>query len=160
MLIPLRACASTDAELYHNQAADPNWDSIRIENAHLESHLERRELMPAVLVEDHKYITSFDPATTLHIGTIVADNDADIAEKIDKAARSQLEWSETTFGQRRRVIRSLLKWLVDNQAAVAKVACRDTGKTCELSFAHITFQSLTVDASDRFCLGRNINDLL
>jgi acyl-CoA reductase-like NAD-dependent aldehyde dehydrogenase len=87
--------------------------------------------MPPMPVEEHKYITSFDPATSLHIGTFVADNEIDIANKIDRAARSQQDWSETTFGQRRRVIRSLLKWLVDNQEDAARVACRDTGKTCE-----------------------------
>jgi acyl-CoA reductase-like NAD-dependent aldehyde dehydrogenase len=89
------------------------------------------ELMPAVLVKERRYITSFDPATSLHIGTFVADNEADIANKIDRAAHCQISWQRATFRQRRRVIRSLMKWLVDNQDVAARVACRDTGKTCE-----------------------------
>jgi acyl-CoA reductase-like NAD-dependent aldehyde dehydrogenase len=80
---------------------------------------------------ERKYITSFDPTTSLHIGTFVADNEIDIANKIDRAAHVQQNWRKTTFGKRKRVIRSLLKWLVDNQNVAARVACRDTGKTCE-----------------------------
>jgi acyl-CoA reductase-like NAD-dependent aldehyde dehydrogenase len=86
--------------------------------------------MPAVHVSERRYITSFDPATSLHIGTFIADNEDEIAKKIDAAANAQLGWASTTFGQRRRVIRSLMKWLVENQDDAAKVACRDTGKTC------------------------------
>jgi acyl-CoA reductase-like NAD-dependent aldehyde dehydrogenase len=78
---------------------------------------------------ERKYITSFDPATSLHIGTFIADNEIDIAHKIDRAAHVQQNWRKTTFGKRKRVIRSLLKWLVDNQNVAARVACRDTGKT-------------------------------
>lgn len=116
----------------NNQAADPKWTSVPISNAHLESHLQIAELMPMVPLHDRRYVTSFDPATSLHIGTFVTDNEADIATKIDRAARSQQDWSDTTFGKRRRVIRSLLKWLVDHQNEAARVACRDTGKTCKL----------------------------
>ena len=39
------------------------------------------------------------------------------------------------FHDRRRVMRSLKKWLVDNQETCAKVACRDTGKTSEFVVA-------------------------
>lgn len=81
-------------------------------------------------IPERRYITSFDPATGLHIGTFLADNEMEIQHKIEKAAKAQKAWKATTFQQRRRVIRSLLKWLVDNQDVCARVACRDTGKTC------------------------------
>lgn len=87
------------------------------------------ELLPAMPVESRRYITSFDPATSLHLGTFIADDEDDIAKKIDRAAIAQRKWRKTTFRERRRVIRSLLKWLVNNQADAARVACRDTGKT-------------------------------
>lgn len=87
--------------------------------------------MPAVQVEGRRYITSYDPATSLHIGTFIADNERDINNKIERAAQAQQEWSHSTFQKRKRVIRSLMKWLVDNQDDAARVACRDTGKTCE-----------------------------
>jgi acyl-CoA reductase-like NAD-dependent aldehyde dehydrogenase len=81
-------------------------------------------------VAGKKYITSFDPATGFHIGLEIADNEEEIKRKIDRARSAQQTWRKTTFTERRRVIRSLLKWLVDNKESCARVACRDTGKTC------------------------------
>ena len=87
--------------------------------------------MPVLNIPGRRYITSFDPSTGLHIGTFLADNEQEIESKIKRAAEAQKKWKHTTFQQRRRVVRSLLKWLVENQDVCARVACRDTGKTCE-----------------------------
>jgi acyl-CoA reductase-like NAD-dependent aldehyde dehydrogenase len=76
------------------------------------------------------YITCFDPATALHLDTVLADNKEDIERKIREAAIAQKRWKHTTFAERRRVIRSLKAWIIENQELCAKVACRDTGKTC------------------------------
>jgi acyl-CoA reductase-like NAD-dependent aldehyde dehydrogenase len=78
------------------------------------------------------YITCFDPATGLHLDTPLADNIDDIETKISNAEAAQLTWRKSSFAERKRVIRSLKKWLVDNQEVCARVACRDTGKTREL----------------------------
>ena len=78
------------------------------------------------------YITCFDSATGLHLDTLLADNLDDIETKINNAETAQAEWRETSFAERKRVIRSLKKWLVENQEVCARVACRDTGKTREL----------------------------
>lgn len=83
-----------------------------------------------MVIPGNKYITSFDPATGLSLGIFVADNEQDIHGKILRAQEAQKTWRETTFTQRRRVVRSLNKWLVDNQDDCARVACRDSGKTC------------------------------
>lgn len=115
------------------QAADPTWVSIPIQNPHLESHLEMEDVAPAMVIPGRRYITSFDPATGLHIGTFMADNEDEIQRKIKSAASAQKKWKRTTFTQRRRVVRSLMKWLVDNQEVCARVACRDSGKTRELN---------------------------
>lgn len=84
--------------------------------------------------EGDRYITSFDPSTGVHLGTFIADDEVQIRRKIELAQKAQRTWKVTTFQQRRRVIRSLLKWLVDNQEVCARVACRDTGKTCKWLF--------------------------
>lgn len=82
-----------------------------------------------MIPDDRKFITSYDPATGLHIGTFLADDKEAIELKIERSVEAQKTWKTTSFTQRRRVIRSLLKWLVDNQDVCARVACRDTGKT-------------------------------
>lgn len=115
----------------YKQAADPHWQSLLIPNPNLESHLANPDLLPP----DHtpgrsrRYITSYDPATSLFIGAIVADDSESISSKIEKARLAQKTWRETTFTQRKKFLRSLLKWLVDNREVCARVACRDTGKT-------------------------------
>ncbi|KZP32530.1 ALDH-like protein [Athelia psychrophila] len=110
-------------------AADPKWETITIHDANLESHLVHDDLLPMNPAEGRRYITSFDPSTSMHLGTFAADSEADIDAKIERAGRAQVKWAQTTFGERRRVIRTLMKWLVDNQDVAARVACRDTGKT-------------------------------
>src|SRR5260221_9933860 len=112
------------------KAADPTWESRQLIEPNLQSHLKTPELLP-VMAEGRQWITSFDPATGLHIGSFLADNEEEIERKIRVVQQAQRTWKKTTFQQRRRVIRSLLKWLVDNQEACARVACRDTGKTCQ-----------------------------
>jgi acyl-CoA reductase-like NAD-dependent aldehyde dehydrogenase len=83
-----------------------------------------------------QYITCFDPSTGYHLDTIPADSEYDIAEKINHARRAwiQSRWAESSFGERRRVMRSLLRWVVKNREACARVACRDTGKTSKRWF--------------------------
>ncbi len=114
------------------KAADPNWqDTIQLKEPSLESHLTHPDLLPLMAQENDHYITSFDPSTGFHLGTFIADNETEIRQKIERTQRAQRTWKDTTFQQRRRVIRSLLKRLVDNQEVCARVACRDTGKTCK-----------------------------
>ena len=124
------------------QAASPNFHSYVISKASVRSHEDNHELLPAVTQEGRRYITSYDPATGLHIGTFLADDEDDIARKIESASQAQPVWRESTFRKRRRVVRSLMKWLVDNQDDVARVACRDTGKTCKLTI--FTFSLLSI----------------
>jgi acyl-CoA reductase-like NAD-dependent aldehyde dehydrogenase len=80
-----------------------------------------------------QYITCFDPSTGYHLDTIPADTEFDIAEKVDLARRawSKSRWAQSSFGDRKRVMRSLLRWVVKNRETCARVACRDTGKTSE-----------------------------
>ncbi|CAL1694478.1 unnamed protein product [Somion occarium] len=111
------------------EAIGNDFESTKIEDPGLDSHLRDPKLLPEIPAEGHGYITSFDPATSLHLGTFIADDGADIQSKIEQARIAQLSWRQTTFSERRRVIRSLNKWLVDNQETCARVAARDTGKT-------------------------------
>lgn len=80
-------------------------------------------------VAGYKYITCYDPSTALHLDTLAADTEGDIAAKVELAKRAQVEWSESSWNDRRRVLRSFLAWLVKEQEVCARVACRDTGKT-------------------------------
>ncbi|KAI9462933.1 Aldedh-domain-containing protein [Russula earlei] len=113
------------------EQANPSWaNAPSIPNASLESHKYDGNLAPLDgELSGRDYITCFDPATGLHLGTLLADNIDEIEVKINKAEAAQVEWRNSSFADRKRVIRSLKKWLVENQEVCARVACRDTGKT-------------------------------
>ncbi|KAF9533521.1 meiotic sister-chromatid recombination aldehyde dehydrogenase [Crepidotus variabilis] len=116
-------------EWNYPEPASPTWQSKKIQEPTIESHLHDSDILPVMNIPGRRWITSFDPATGLHLGTSLADNEAEIQAKIKRAGVAQQKWRHTTFSHRRRVIRSLMKWLVDNQEVCARVACRDTGKT-------------------------------
>ncbi|KAI0003729.1 Aldedh-domain-containing protein [Russula compacta] len=113
------------------EQAEPSWSNApTITNAHLESHKYDANLTPpAGEIAGRDYVTCFDPATGLHLDTLLTDNIEEIETKINNAEASQVGWRNSSFADRKRVIRSLKKWLVENQEACARVACRDTGKT-------------------------------
>lgn len=117
-------------KLMSPQQVGSRFDAHRIPHPHLKSHEMYEDLAP-YQVPGREYITCFDPATSFHLDTILADNEEEISQKIGRASEAQKEWKNVSFRDRRRVIRSLKKWLVDNQEMCARVACRDTGKTCE-----------------------------
>ena len=143
-----------------SQAADPQWDSLRIRGASLTSHLTEPDLLPHHFMGGRDYITCYDPANSLHIKTVIADNEREIQGKIQRAKHAQVAWAETTFTQRRRVMRSLLKWLVENQEACARVACRDTGKTCKPIMLRLGWESELDFSSNRCRSWRNSDDVL
>ncbi|KAI0785356.1 Aldehyde/histidinol dehydrogenase [Irpex lacteus] len=107
----------------------PDFQAIKIENPTLESHLLDPSLMPPRYAGGRRYITCYDPATSYHLGTYMADNSEDIINKVTLAVTAQNAWRNSSFADRRKVIRSLKKFLIDNQETCAKVAARDSGKT-------------------------------
>lgn len=111
------------------QQIKETWTAQKLPEPSLEAHLSTDGLLPAIPLGGRKYITAYDPATAYHLDTILADSPDEITRKIAAAHDAQKQWAMTSFHDRRRVMRSLKKWLVDNQETCAKVACRDTGKT-------------------------------
>ena len=73
----------------------------------------------------------------------MADSARDIETKINNAAAAQEEWAYSSFADRKRVMKSLKRWLVENQDACARVACRDSGKTCKLASSYLSFDTST-----------------
>ncbi|KAG9054581.1 Meiotic Sister-Chromatid recombination aldehyde dehydrogenase [Serendipita sp. 407] len=144
-------------------AASSKWTSVVIENPSLESHLMNSSLMPTARVpllmqgihhpgskkaddDTPLYITCFDPSTGYHLDTISADSEYDIAEKISLARRAwaKSRWGESTFNERKRVMRSLLRWVVKNRETylVQLICCYPSeadALTMSPHIKHITF---------------------
>lgn len=84
---------------------------------------------------DEQIIVAYCPATGAKLGAIAADSRASIDDKVQRAQRAQQAagWgagSADSWRRRRRVLRTIKAWLVRDMDAIARVACRDTGKTC------------------------------
>lgn len=54
---------------------------------------------------------------------------ADVDAAVRAAQTAQKEWSQTTFGERRKVLRTLLKYVLDHQDDIVTACCLDSGKT-------------------------------
>jgi len=70
---------------------------------------------PSVHVEDRSVIQCYCPATGQLIDTIKAASTADVDEAIEKAKSAQSKWRQTTFKQRNLVLKTLLKFVLENQ---------------------------------------------
>lgn len=99
------------------EAAQPHWKGKRV------SVMDVRD--PGNL----NLIRCVCPATGQFLGTVKADNSVDIDLKLQKAQTSWQKWRASSLADRRRVLYTLLGYLGSNQEEVARVACRDTGKT-------------------------------
>lgn len=111
------------------QQIGPRFQPRKVDDLTLDAHMRDPALLPEMFDQQRKYITSYDPATTFHLGTYPADDAETITNKIRLAVGAQGDWAKSSFADRRKVMRSLKKWLVDNQKMCAEVAARDTGKT-------------------------------
>ncbi len=70
-----------------------------------------------------------DPATGAALGRVSVHSPEEVRERIGRARLAQRQWAETSFRERRQVLRALLSRIVDEQEAICRAAVRDSGKT-------------------------------
>ncbi|EZF32629.1 hypothetical protein H109_06197 [Trichophyton interdigitale MR816] len=79
-----------------------------------------------------KKILSYCPADGRLLGDengIIPATAEDIDRAFKRASAAYLQWRETSFAQRRRVLRTLLKYILEHQNEIATACCLDSGKT-------------------------------
>ncbi|KXS16074.1 ALDH-like protein [Gonapodya prolifera JEL478] len=79
--------------------------------------------------KDPNSIVCYDPATGRLLGRVKALSRLEVYQKINEAREAQRTYAQTSFETRRAILRTLLDWCVNNQEEIARVACRDSGKT-------------------------------
>lgn len=84
---------------------------------------------PVIKVSGSTAIQCYSPTTGELLGLVNPTTPDGIDRSIFKANECQSEWAKTTFAQRRRVLKTLLKFILDQQDSIAWAACRDSGKT-------------------------------
>ncbi|KAH3673279.1 hypothetical protein WICMUC_003738 [Wickerhamomyces mucosus] len=98
------------------QEAKPHWKGKRVDPVSIKNS------------EEPEFIQSYCPATGQYLGKYKSDTVLDIDNAIAAAKVAQENW-KPSFSQRRQLLRSLSEFIVNNQENIARVACRDSGKT-------------------------------
>jgi delta 1-pyrroline-5-carboxylate dehydrogenase len=73
-------------------------------------------------------IQCYDPATQQWLGEVKAMNASDVHELCSKAAAAQKEWQKTSFTERRKVLRTMQKYICAHVTEICRVSARDSGK--------------------------------
>ncbi|KAJ9631226.1 Meiotic Sister-Chromatid recombination aldehyde dehydrogenase [Knufia peltigerae] len=88
-----------------------------------------RQNQQADLIRNGK-IHPYCPADGRPLGApIQPASSSTIDSAISEAAQAQLTWTLTTFSQRRRVLRTILRYVLDHQDEIVTACCLDSGKT-------------------------------
>lgn len=74
-------------------------------------------------------VQSYCPATGQYLGTFLVSTKDEINQQIQLAKQAQLSWKQSSFTKRRQLLKTLSKFIISNQEDIARVACRDSGKT-------------------------------
>ena len=69
-----------------------------------------------------------DPATGQLLGHVVSYSPEQVADAIAEARTAQAEWAQSSFAQRRLLLRVLQRYILEHAEAICRVAARDSGK--------------------------------
>lgn len=88
-------------------------------------------------------IQCYAPATGRFLGLVNPSTQDGIDRSIAAAAAAQRSWAETSLGERKAVLRSLMQHVMDNAGEICRIAALDSGKT--LVDAHLGEILVTVE---------------
>ncbi|KAJ5698915.1 hypothetical protein N7462_000920 [Penicillium macrosclerotiorum] len=115
-----------------NSGSGKKWDEVK--------GVEKRLLEDQVRgVWNDQLIMSYCPADGRVLGNgIKPAKVEDVNDAVRAAKAAQREWATTTFSERRKVLRTLLKYVLDHQDDIVTACCLDSGKTkVDASFGEI-----------------------
>ncbi|KAF1929317.1 Aldedh-domain-containing protein [Didymella exigua CBS 183.55] len=84
---------------------------------------------PALKVSGSSLIQCYAPATGEALARVNPATADGIDRAVGRAKAAQVAWARTSFAARRKVLRTMLAFVLANQETIARVACRDSGKT-------------------------------
>lgn len=80
-------------------------------------------------LKDQSKVYFWDPSTLDYFGSTPAMGKEEVDVIVAKAKVAQAKWKKSSFKQRRLLMRTMLRYITENQEACARVAVRDSGKT-------------------------------
>ena len=88
-------------------------------------------LMLAPPPPERTSIPCTDPATGESLGEVAVMDRAEVEARLARARVAQAAWRETSFAQRRRVVRRILDHVLEHSDELCRMIARDAGKTLE-----------------------------
>lgn len=76
-----------------------------------------------------KIVYRWDPSTMDYLGEVPAMTKTDVENIVLKAKKAQNKWKHSSFKTRKLLMRTMLRYITENQDACARVAVRESGKT-------------------------------
>lgn len=106
---------------------------IQVEMTAAESDDDGIDSKPSLVVDikDPKQpnvIQCFDPSTKQKLGNVKAMTPEEVHELCVKAAAAQKKWVQTSYAQRRQVLRTIQKYILLHIDDICRVSTRDSGK--------------------------------
>ncbi|GME24135.1 putative aldehyde dehydrogenase [Neofusicoccum parvum] len=93
---------------------------------------------PSLKAPGSNNIQCYAPATGQLLAQITPASEKDIDNAVARAKEAQKQWKSTTFSERRQVLKTMLKFILENQKTISTAACLDSGKTrVDSSFGEI-----------------------
>lgn len=77
---------------------------------------------------DKDVVPCYDPSTMQLLGHLPAMSAAEVKARIARAKEAAKIWRKSSFAQRRKLLRILLKFMIENQENIIRVSARDSGK--------------------------------
>lgn len=84
---------------------------------------------PSIKAPGSSAVQCYAPATGQFLGLVNPSTPAGIDRAVAQAAAAQEKWAKTSFEERRKVLRTMLKHVLDNQDQICHVSSLDSGKT-------------------------------
>ena len=73
-------------------------------------------------------VDCWDPATGHYLGAERVCSPDEVKERVRRARAAQQEWAQSSFEQRRQLLRILSRCTLDHADAICRVSARDSGK--------------------------------
>jgi delta 1-pyrroline-5-carboxylate dehydrogenase len=73
-------------------------------------------------------VQCYDPSTLLHLGTVPKMTPAQVSKACQDAKVAQVSWSQTSYAQRRLVLRTIQQYITTHQEEICTVSAIDSGK--------------------------------
>lgn len=89
----------------------------------------KKKIDPNIIGRPGPTVPLFDPSTLDLLGELPVHTEADVLEMVRKARTAQKEWKKSSFCKRKLLMRTFLRYFIENKDNCARVAVRDSGKT-------------------------------